>query len=121
MATSLSYSSGKGLDAVSRNEIRWEKNTQERRQVVSFTQFDYKVKPAVTLQARYRYSKTYDPDTDLTDARLEERSLGLAYRPVRHDRFNSLFKYTGLSDQRPVGARGLRVPAPEIGSDLERG
>jgi len=33
---------------------------------------------------------------------FEERSIGLAYRPVKHDRFNALARYTRLLDQRGI-------------------
>ena len=57
--------------------------------------------PDYSLLGRYNYSITRDLDLDEIEARFEERSMGLAYRPVATDRLNLLSKYTVLSDQAP--------------------
>ena len=109
-AISLSHQNPDGLTAQTRNEIRLDSGSRDRTQWTSFTKLDYKFDPSLTLLARHRYSKSEDRDDDRTEARLEERSFGLAYRPVTHDRFNMLAKYTRLLDRRPdsaVDARGL--------------
>jgi hypothetical protein len=53
------------------------------------------------LLGRYNYSITRDLDLDEVQARFEEKSIGLAYRPVASDRLNLLSKYTELSDLGP--------------------
>jgi hypothetical protein len=40
----------------------------------------------------------------MVDADFDERVVGAAYRPIRHQRFNALFKYTSLAEEHPVAA-----------------
>ena len=58
--------------------------------------------PDFTLVGKYRFSVTEDVGLNLVDAMLEERSIGIAYRPVKHDRFNALARYTRLLDQKGI-------------------
>jgi len=102
--TSLSYAKPERITALSRSTLRFDEGTSRQVQLSSLTHVDYRLNDDLTLLGKYRYSKTRDRDTDVTEARLEERSVGLAYRPVRHDRFNSLFRYSRLLDQQPIGA-----------------
>ncbi|MCP3978221.1 MAG: DUF11 domain-containing protein, partial [bacterium] len=106
-AAQVAYQRPDGTLLSSRNEIRYQDGDTDQVQFVSFTKFDLKLNPDFTLQAKYHYSKTKDRDTEETDARLEERSLGLAYRPVAHDRFNAIARYTRLFDQRPLSLAGF--------------
>lgn len=102
VAGGVSWRSPRGIQATSRQEIRFESGASRRRQYFTVNQLDYKIGTDVTLLARLRYSRTDDRERAATDARLDERSVGAAYRPVRHARFNALFKYTSLLDQRPL-------------------
>jgi len=80
-------------------------------QFLTFNKLDYKLNPDLTLLVKYRYSKTVDRDQDSVEARLDERSIGIAYRPVHNDRFNALARYTRLFEMRPL-ARGV-MDSPE--------
>jgi hypothetical protein len=106
LAAGFSWVDPKGYRAMSRQEMRWEDGSARKRQYFTVNQFDYTVNPDLTVLARFRYSRTEDQDAATTDAKLDERVVGLAYRPVRHDRFNALFKYTNLLDERPVQTVG---------------
>jgi hypothetical protein len=61
------------------------------------------------LLGKLNRSRTEDETLNRTEARLKEHSLGLAYRPVKHDRLNLLAKYTYLEDLYPAGQTGLGV------------
>jgi len=100
----VTYNDGKAIKLQSRQQVRWEDGSTQTMQLFTVNQLDYSLNTDLTLLARYRYSKTLDKPTDIVSARFEERSLGLAFRPVLNDRFNSLFKYARLVDQRPVPA-----------------
>ena len=102
VATGLSYSNAGGLSAATRQEFRRESGTKNVDQVLSVTQFDLKATEDLALVARLRYSRTKDRDLGTIDAKLDERVVGLAYRPVQNERFNGLFKYTHLADLRPL-------------------
>jgi uncharacterized repeat protein (TIGR01451 family) len=101
IAAGVTYSSELGFTVTSRNEFRHESGDADRDQYVTFSRVDYRVSDALTALVKFRYSKTEDQDTDLVEAKIDERTIGLAYRPTRHDRFNSLAKYTHLLDYRP--------------------
>jgi hypothetical protein len=98
----LSYDNSRGFTVQTRNDLRLTEGTARERQFFTFNQIDYRVHADWSVLARYRYSKTTDRDLDEVLARFEERVTGLAYRPVRHDRFNALARYTRLKDQPPV-------------------
>jgi hypothetical protein len=100
--TGLSYQGSERFVAKNQNTLRLEDGAQRREQFLTFSQLDYKLNSDFTLLGKYRYSKTRDRDTDLTEAKLDERSVGLAYRPVAHSRLNTLFRYTDLYDERPA-------------------
>ena len=102
VATGFSYVRPSGFKASTRDEIRREPGTRERLQYLTSNQVEFRLNPDFTLLGKYRYSRTRDRDLGTTEAELEERSLGLAFRPVTHDRFNGLFRYTRLLDQRPL-------------------
>ena len=102
VAASLSYSNGEGLSAVTSHEYRKESGSADRDQFLTFNKVDYRLNHEFTLLGKYRYSKTDNRGVD--EARLEERSLGIAYRPIDNDRFNSLARYTRLFELRPLAA-----------------
>ena len=110
ISAALVYGGTNGISAMSKNEIRYETGDTRRVQLLTFNQLDYKLSEGFTLLAKYRYSKTRDRVTDRVEARFEERSLGVAYRPVSHDRFNSIARYTRLVDVDPLNdSRSIAV------------
>ena len=106
LAVGASYSNGEGFLWSSRGEIRFEDGTQDRMQYLTVNQVDWKFTLDWTLLGKYRYSKTEDDDTNETESRFDERSIGFAFRPVWTDRFNGLGRYTRLLDQRPASLGG---------------
>jgi uncharacterized repeat protein (TIGR01451 family) len=107
VAASVTYDNERGFTVTSRNEFRHDSGDADRNQYVTFSRVDYRLNPDLTLLAKYRYSKTEDRNTDLIEAKLDERTVGLAYRPTKSDRFNSLAQYTRLLDFRPMAAGEL--------------
>ena len=61
------------------------------------------------MVAKYRYSITKNLTKGVNDARFEEQSIGLAYRPTRNDWFNALARYTRLSDMSPLNLGSTSV------------
>ena len=121
----LTYSNSDGFSGITRNQFRLDSGTQHNRQFVTFNQIDWRLSPDYTLYAKFRYSKTEDRDTDELKAKIEERSLGFAYRPVKNDRLNLLAKYTRLLDLAPLrpgettlSGRVLDVLSAELILDL---
>jgi uncharacterized repeat protein (TIGR01451 family) len=107
LATVLSYTNPSGIKAATRNELRKESGGVDRTQYLTSNTLEIALNPDYTLLGKYRYSLTRDNDLDETEAEFEERSIGLAYRPVAHDRLNALAKYTYLSDRRPLSLGGI--------------
>jgi hypothetical protein len=108
VAASVSYTNTDDLRLFSRNEVRLDEGSRSLVQFLTATRFDYRLDDNFTLQVNFRYSKTEDRDTDEIEARIDERVIGVAYRPVRNDRFNALARYTRLADLRPLSFGGLQ-------------
>jgi hypothetical protein len=90
-----------GFKASTRDELRLEKGAENRVQYLTSNLIEFKLRPDLTALGKYRYSRTRDTVAGADEAAFEERSIGLAFRPVAHDRFNALSKYTRLEDLRP--------------------
>ncbi len=101
LATGLSYVNA-GLRATTRNEVRDERGNNDCVQYLTVSKVEIKLDPDYTIIGKYRYSITHNRDKDQIEARFDERSIGLAYRPVNHDQFNALAQYTRLHDQSPL-------------------
>lgn len=102
LAAGLSILHPSGVKFSTRDELRRETgDIQKLLQYLTVNQLDVKANPDFTFIGKYRYSVTHDLIHDTIEAKFDERSIGLAYRPVAHDWFNALAKYTRLLDQRP--------------------
>ena len=101
-SAALLYSEPDRMKASSRVEIRYDEGNKDLVQFVTYNALDYTVTPDWTLLAKFRYSKTRDRVTNVEEAKFDERSIGFAYRPVEHDRFNLIGRYTHLFDMRPL-------------------
>ncbi len=101
MAGGVSYANGSGFKATTRQEIRRETGNLDRFQYLTTNNIQLKLDPDFTALGKFRYSHTEDLDLDETEAFFREYTVGLAYRPVKHDRFNALAKYTRLAEQGP--------------------
>ncbi len=102
VATVLSYKDLSGLSWSTKNEVRRERGDKERLQYLSNNFFEMKLSPDYTLLLKYVMSETRDLKLDAIEAKFNEHSIGLAYRPVATDRFNLLARYTGISEKRPL-------------------
>ncbi len=101
LSGSIAYSDTRNIKASSRHEVRYENGIADRIQYFTVNQIDLKISPDFSFLGVYRFSKTRDRERDEDEARLEERTIGFAYRPVGHDRVNALARYSHLFDMRP--------------------
>ncbi len=109
--SSKRYVAGVGLSFSKRNawkssaylEWRRERGASARSQWLSKNTVEIKLDPDYTLLGKFNYSLTTDKALQRTEAAFEERSIGLAYRPIKHDKLNALGRYSYISDQRPLG------------------
>jgi outer membrane protein OmpA-like peptidoglycan-associated protein/IMP cyclohydrolase len=102
IAAGASYENPKGIKFSTQQEIRRDEGDPERSQFVTSNYLEVRMTPDFTFLGKYRYSQTDDKDLDQVEAEFEEISVGLAYRPVKHDRFNALARYTRLTDLAPL-------------------
>ncbi|BCR05820.1 hypothetical protein DESUT3_28890 [Desulfuromonas versatilis] len=102
----VSYNPRDGLKISTRNEVRRERGGVERTQYLTTNHLEVRLNPDYTLLGKYRYSVTRDEELERVEARFTEASLGLAYRPVAHDRFNALLRYTYLRDRQAQNLLG---------------
>jgi hypothetical protein len=109
IASGISYKLGELFHISSRNEIRRETGTTDRRQFLTINKAETTLNHSFTLLGTYRFSKTENQSTGVDEAGFEEASVGLAWRPVNNDRFNALARVTRLTNEEPesVGSQAL--------------
>jgi len=101
LAGGFSYAHTRGFKFSTREEIRKDEGGQDQIQFLTTNQLELKLNPDFTLLGKFRYSQTRDDSTNEDLAFFTEFNVGLAYRPVRFDRFNALAKYTFLDQMGP--------------------
>jgi hypothetical protein len=92
--------------AFTRNGLRFDDRERDLRQITSSSQLDWAWTDEVSAIFKYRASSTEDRTAGVDEAELEERVVGVAYRPVDGDRWNALFRWSWLHDERPVLVAG---------------
>ena len=103
ISTGLSYSDKK-VRASTKLEYRMDKSvTTEEEQYLTANKVSYSVNPSWRVMGKLNYSKTQNKTTDKSDAKFIEAGVGFAYRPIYHDRFNLIGKYTYLYDIASIG------------------
>ena len=103
--TSVSWNRGR-WKANTRNSVRADESGRQLMQFVSYTQVGYEFNEDLSGLLKFNFSESEDRATGLTEARLEEQTFGLAYRPVAHDRLDALLRYSRLNNQRPLSDAG---------------
>ncbi len=91
----------------SKLEYRRDRGSERRRQWLTTNLLNYKWTQDYTWLGKLSLSRTEDALDALGDARFAEAALGLAYRPVHHDRFNLLGRYTFLYDLPSLAQEGI--------------
>lgn len=101
VSVGLNYNKNK-TKASSRLEYRLDKgDAQDTEQWVSTNRIDYRVNPALRVQAKLNASETKDSLDNTSDAKFIESGVGFALRPTKHDRLNVLGRLTHLYDLQP--------------------
>ncbi|HEY5648651.1 MAG TPA: hypothetical protein VIU33_04075, partial [Nitrospiria bacterium] len=101
MAPGVSYGNSAGLKAAIGGELRRQRGGSDLTQYLTSNHLELKLNPDFTLLGKFRFSITRNHDAGKKDGELEERSIGLAYRPINHDRLNALARFTRVADQQP--------------------
>lgn len=94
----LAYGDGKKLRARTYWEFRIDRDSPTTTQIVTRNSVKYQLNQDLAFLSYFNYgnSRFYNPGE--IPATFVEMSTGFAYRPVAHDKFNMLTKYTYLKD-----------------------
>jgi predicted porin len=79
---------------VDKNENPLDATTSERTTWLTKNSLSYRFNPDWRLIGKYNYSESSSSLGEFYDGNYTEAVLGYAYRPIKHDRLNALFKYT---------------------------
>jgi uncharacterized repeat protein (TIGR01451 family) len=104
LAAGVAYDNGAGLTLSSRNEWRRQQGAADLKQFVTVNAADWKFRDDLTLLGRLRIGDTEDELQPLRSLTFDEATLGLAYRPVKHDRLAALVRLT-RRDESPTFAQ----------------
>ena len=99
----MSYANPLKVTARSEAELRFLDGATNERQVTTRHEVKYQPTPDVTLQGRLEYARTENTQTSQLMARTKELHVGIAYRPIHHDRLNFLGRYIRLEDKGSSG------------------
>lgn len=94
----LAYIDGKKMKARSSLEFRHDNDTPKLSQWVSRNTVERKVTEDIGLLGKMDYGRSVFLDPHDTTADFTEMSIGLAYRPVKNDKWNVLTRFTYLND-----------------------
>lgn len=103
LAARVTYARSR-FEASSHGEVRFETGASDRVQYVTTNRLSARLAGGFTALADYRRGVTRDRALDRIEARFEESSLGLAFRPIDSDRYDVLARVGRLSDLRPPDA-----------------
>ena len=101
VTANLSYIMPDFLKAYSKGEYRNDSN--KTWQAITDNSAELKIFNDIFLFGEYEYSIAYGEMQTDSLSRIDKKQIGLAYRPVRFDWFNLLFKYIRFTDERPDG------------------
>ncbi|NNF50385.1 MAG: DUF11 domain-containing protein, partial [Woeseiaceae bacterium] len=102
VAAKVSYENESGLRFSTRNEFREDTRAMASEQFLSSTQLTLPIGTDLSVVGKYRFSKSESQAQVERNIDFTEASIGLAYRPVAHDRLNLLTRYTKLSNTPTV-------------------
>jgi hypothetical protein len=102
------------IDYKSRLQIRTDEGVEQGgenlRQIATINSYKRKINDDLSYIIKLDYSITKDLISLDTEARDVEATFGLAYRPVKNDRFNLIGEYSYLDELSPVDQIDGTVP-----------
>ncbi|MEZ5597585.1 MAG: OmpA family protein [Pseudomonadales bacterium] len=87
-------------------EYRKDDGAEQRDQILTTNNLDFRWNESLRLLAKLNLSKTDDDLAGVSGGEFAEAGFGAAYRPVENDRLNVLAKYTYLYDLASLGQFG---------------
>ncbi|MBT8102484.1 MAG: DUF11 domain-containing protein, partial [Gammaproteobacteria bacterium] len=92
------FDNDNGITLSTRNEYRKDSRTIASEQFLSTTHMKLALGTDLSVLGQYRFSKSESGAQANRNIDFTEASIGLAYRPVEHDRLNLLTRYTRLNN-----------------------
>ena len=102
ISADISYENKNGVRISTRNEYRQDSRSMASEQFISTTNLKLPMSDSLSVLGKYRFSKSESEAEIERNIDFTEASIGLAYRPVTHDRLNLLTRYTRLSNTPTV-------------------
>jgi len=102
ISADIRYENENGVRLSTRNEFREDTRSMASQQFVSSTQLQLPLGTDLSVVGKYRFSKSESQSQAERNIDFTEASIGLAYRPIAHDRLNLLTRYTRLSNTPTV-------------------
>ncbi|MBI3317409.1 MAG: hypothetical protein HYZ85_05365 [Candidatus Omnitrophica bacterium] len=94
----LAYAEGKKLRARTFWEFRRDQDAPEAWQWVTRDSVEFQVNQDLSFLGKFDFGKSRFLDPEGTPASFAQLSTGFAFRPMEHDRFNALARYTFVKD-----------------------
>jgi hypothetical protein len=94
----LAYANEKKFRARTYWELRVDQDTPEMNQIATKNSLQYQVNEDLSFLSYFNYGDTRQYNPDNTPATFIECSTGIAYRPIKLDKWNYLARYTYLKD-----------------------
>jgi hypothetical protein len=116
-AAGVAYDNGAGLTLSSRNEWRQQQGPNTLKQFVTVNAADWRFHDDLTLLGRLRIGDSENTLDPLGSLKFNEATIGLAYRPVTHDRLAALLRLT-RRDESPTGAQATSDRLPSVSDVL---
>ena len=92
------FDNDNGITMSTRNEFRKDSRTVSSEQFLSTTHMKLALGTDLSVLGQYRFSKSESSAQANRNIDFTEASVGLAYRPVAHDRLNLLTRFTRLNN-----------------------
>ena len=98
LSIGATFDNENGITLSTRNEYRKDSRSIASEQFLSTSHMRLALGNDLAVLGRYRFSKSETSAAVNRDIDFTEASVGLAYRPVEHDRLNLLTRYTRLTN-----------------------
>ena len=98
LSIGATFDNAKGITLSTRNEYRKDSRTIASEQFISASHMKLALSDDLAVLGNYRFSKSESSVQTDRNIDFTEASIGLAYRPVEHDRLNLLTRFTRLNN-----------------------
>ncbi|MBT8110118.1 MAG: right-handed parallel beta-helix repeat-containing protein [Gammaproteobacteria bacterium] len=98
LSIGATFDNARGITLATRNEYRKDSRSIASEQFISASHLKLALSDDLAVLGNYRFSKSESSAQADRNIDFTEASIGLAYRPVEHDRLNLLTRFTRLNN-----------------------